>query len=263
MSGPSGGDRKRLFGPGKRGSDVVAIASRIVVVVTCISAAVAMIQGVAATPAPSTGTPAATEESSPSTPAATGPADTPSLTSSPSAARIGIVAGHAGHDPGAVCPDGLTEAEVNMDIAQRVANLLWAYGYEVDLLQEFDPLLDGYAADVLVSIHADSCDEYPDATPAASGFKVASVTESAVPEAEERLVACLTERYAARTGLYYHAGSVTVHMTQYHTFYEIDANTPAAIIETGFLHADREMLTMQAHVVAQGIVDGIVCYLES
>jgi len=32
--------------------------------------------------------------------------------------HIGIVAGHDGNDSGAVCPDGLTEAEVNRDIGR-------------------------------------------------------------------------------------------------------------------------------------------------
>jgi N-acetylmuramoyl-L-alanine amidase len=51
-------------------------------------------------------------------------------------------------------------------------------------------------------------------------------------------------------------------MTQYHTFNEINSNTPAAIIETGFLNLDRQFLTEQTDRVAQGIVDGITCYLN-
>jgi N-acetylmuramoyl-L-alanine amidase len=263
MSADGGEGSAGLFGRGRRGPDVLGIAGRVLVVVTCISAAVAMIRGFSATASPSPATATLTEEGSQATPAATGPSGDTASTGTPAGPRIGIVAGHSGSDPGAVCPDGLSEADVNLDIAQRVVNMLWALGYDVDLLEEFDPGLDGYAADVLISIHADTCEEFPDATPAASGFKVASVADSAVPEAEQRLVACLTERYAARTGLYYHEGSVTAHMTQYHSFYEIDPNTPAAIIEAGFLLADREILTTEAHVVADGIVDGILCFLEN
>jgi N-acetylmuramoyl-L-alanine amidase len=51
-------------------------------------------------------------------------------------------------------------------------------------------------------------------------------------------------------------------MTQYHTFYEIDPRTPGAIIETGFMLLDRELLTQQPDRVAQGIVDGIICFIE-
>ena len=166
--------------------------------------------------------------------------------------------------PGAVCPDGLEEVDINLDVAQRVASLLDSLGYETDLMQEFDPRLEGYFALALVSIHSDSCEAFPNAVPPATGFKVASVveSESLVPEAEDRLVNCLSQIYAARTGMYFHSNSITVDMDRYHTFYEIDARTPAAIIEIGFMYADRQMLTQRPDLVAQGIVDGIVCFLR-
>ena len=177
--------------------------------------------------------------------------------------HVGIVAGHWGSDTGAVCPDGLTEVEINLDVARRVVRLLQeTRGYQVDLLEEMDPRLEGYQADVLVSIHADSCQPFPNATPAASGFKVASVEGSMVHEAETRLVNCLAQCYAARTDMYFHKNSITPDMTQYHTFFEIDHQTPGAIIETGFMYHDRLMLTQRPDLVAQGIVDGIVCFLE-
>ncbi len=175
------------------------------------------------------------------------------------AARIGIVSGHRGNDSGAVCADGLTEAQVNFDHAVRVASLLRAQGYTVDILDEFDPRLQGYVADALVSIHADSCAYINDL---ATGFKVTRVLDSRLPEAEDRLVACLTARYQQATGLRFHANTVTYDMTQYHAFYEVAPTTPAAIIETGFLYLDRTILTRKAERVAQGIVDGILCYLN-
>jgi N-acetylmuramoyl-L-alanine amidase len=51
-------------------------------------------------------------------------------------------------------------------------------------------------------------------------------------------------------------------MTRYHTFYEIDDQTPAAIIEIGFMYSDRTMLTQRPDLVAQGIADGIICFIE-
>ena len=47
----------------------------------------------------------------------------PTLTPSPRL-RVGIVSGHMGHDSGAVCPDGLTEAEVNYKIAAMLQTML-------------------------------------------------------------------------------------------------------------------------------------------
>jgi N-acetylmuramoyl-L-alanine amidase len=49
-------------------------------------------------------------------------------------------------------------------------------------------------------------------------------------------------------------------MSRYHAFREIAATTPAAIIETGFLKADRELLTQRADRAAAGIVAGIECF---
>jgi len=170
--------------------------------------------------------------------------------------RVGIVAGHSGYDPGAVCPDGLTEAEVNMAVAQEVAALLSRKGYQVDLLKEYDDRLTGYRADALVSIHADSCD-----VPGASGFKVARVTDSVIPKAEDRLVGCLYQEYEATTGLPRHPSSITDNMTNYHAFREIDSYTPGAIIEMGFLLDDHDLLVYRPKLAARGIAAGVVCFL--
>jgi N-acetylmuramoyl-L-alanine amidase len=170
---------------------------------------------------------------------------------------IGIVAGHWGSDSGAICDGGLEEVDINLEIARRAVGALTAAGYEALLMEEFDDRLVGFRGRALISVHADAC-LYPEA----SGFKVARVVDSAVPGLEDRLVECLVSNYQARTGLAFHEGSITPDMTQYHTFYEIDPQTPGAIIEVGFMLADRDMLLNQPEVIAQGIVDGILCFVE-
>jgi N-acetylmuramoyl-L-alanine amidase len=52
-------------------------------------------------------------------------------------------------------------------------------------------------------------------------------------------------------------------MREYHAFYEIDPTTVAAIIETGFLNLDREILTRRTELVAGGIVEGILCFANN
>jgi len=52
-------------------------------------------------------------------------------------------------------------------------------------------------------------------------------------------------------------------MTSYHAFDEIDENTPAAIIETGFLNLDYQFLTKTPGLAAQGIAGGILCYIRN
>jgi N-acetylmuramoyl-L-alanine amidase len=173
---------------------------------------------------------------------------------------VGIVAGHWKNDSGAVCPDGLTEAAINLEIAARVQKQLVEAGYEVDLLSEFDPRLNGYQAAALVSIHNDSCQYINDE---ATGYKVASAMATHRPEQAATLTACLRQRYGAATSLPLHSTSVTMDMTSYHAFGEIHEMTPAAIIETGFLNRDREILTQRPDVVAFGVATGILCYLKN
>lgn len=173
------------------------------------------------------------------------------------APRVGVVAGHKGYDPGAVCDDGLTEAQVNEAIAGEVVKLLQRRGIRSELLEEYDDRLTDYQADALVSVHADSCN-----IPGATGFKVARVTSSAIPEAEDRLVACLYQEYGRYTGLPQHPASITDNMTNYHAFNEIAPLTPGAIIETGFLLDDRFILETKPKLVARGIAAGILCFLE-
>ncbi len=201
------------------------------------------------------------------------PANTPTPEPSPTPAPtatdehsglplVGIVAGHWGNDSGAECPDGVTEQQVNLDIARRVTEKLRAKGIWTDLLQEFDSRLTNYRADVLLSIHADSCDPI-DADPPATGFKVARSVASAIPNTEDQLVTCLTQEYAKATKMVFHENSITPDMTSYHSFSEIHLDTPAAIIETGFLHLDYDIIVKQPDLPAQGIANGILCFLDN
>ncbi len=179
--------------------------------------------------------------------------------------RIGIVAGHSGNDSGAVCLDGngnvtLTEADVNLKIAALVQEQLTQKGYQVDLLREYDTRLNGYRALAIVSIHNDSCDYINDQ---ATGFKVAAALNTNDLNRANRLTACLVDRYQHVTQMSFHAGSITSDMREYHSFREIDPDTVAAIIETGFLNLDREILTKQTDRVAEGVVQGILCFANN
>jgi len=174
--------------------------------------------------------------------------------------KIGIVAGHWGNDSGAVCADGLTEGDLNLQVASIVQKKLNELGYEVDILKEFDPKLSGYKASALVSIHADSCDYINND---ATGYKVAASMANPRPERSARLTACLRGRYGQVTGLPIHSQSVTSDMTSYHAFGEIDETTTAAIIEIGFLNLDREYLTNNTEAVASGILSGVICFLNN
>ncbi len=181
--------------------------------------------------------------------------------------RIGIVAGHTGpplqeglpEDPGAVCDDGLTERSINEVVAREVVAALRRDQYTVDLLEEFDPRLNGYQADVLVSIHTNDCQDYG---AAGTGYSIASaLARQTTRGQDERLLNCLIIQYGATTGLPQHQG-LTFDMTDYHTFGEVAVDTPTAIIELGFMRNDRSILLNQQSLIAQGISNGIRCFLR-
>ena len=186
--------------------------------------------------------------------------DVPTLGLKDQKLRIGLVAGHWGNDSGAVCSDSFTEADMNLQVASIVQKKLEDADFEVDLLEEFDSDLIGYQAAALVSIHSDSCDFI---NSNATGYKVAASMSNPHPERSARLTSCLRSRYGQATGLPVHSQSVTADMTSYHAFGEIDENTVAAIIEIGFLNLDREFLTNNTDLVADGIVNGILCYINN
>ncbi len=170
--------------------------------------------------------------------------------------RIGVISGHQGFDSGAICDDGRLEVETVAAIARNVERRLQRAGAQVDLLDEYDQRISGYVADALVSIHADSCIER-------SGFKAARWADSDMPAVEDRLVRCLSDGYAAATGLPFDADTITDDMTRYHAFRKLAVETPAAIVEVGFLGGDWDIIGRRPNVAADGIVDGLVCFLAA
>ncbi len=174
--------------------------------------------------------------------------------------RIGIISGHMGpeDDPGAICDeDGLTEAEINFAVADRVWRGLRERGYTVDLLEEFDVRLDDYRADALISIHSNDCSDYG----GASGFLVSKADARPDDGPDVRLMECIAQAYGARTALERRFG-LTRDMTDYHIFRKIHVNTPGIILELGFMRDDRELLTTQPDLLSQAIIEGIICYLR-
>lgn len=173
---------------------------------------------------------------------------------------VALISGHAGFDSGAVCQDAqgrvlLTEAEVNAEIAQQVYQRLLTQGnVQALLLEEYDPALNGLRADLLLSLHADSCINL-------SGYKAAHRANSPIPQQEGRILACLDSHYGPGTGLSPHPNTITHDMTAYHAFRRMDPQTPAAILEMGFLGGDQTLLTQEQRRVAAAIIASINCVL--
>jgi N-acetylmuramoyl-L-alanine amidase len=183
------------------------------------------------------------------------------LVSAAFAKNVAIISGHAGNDSGAVCTDAdnnttVTEAEINADVAEHVSQRLRRAGADVLILEEYDPQLAGLQADVLLSLHADSCID-------ASGYKATRHPDSPIAAVEDRLVRCIDDVYANTTSLRRHADTITHDMTLYHAFRRIDPATPAAILEMGFIGGDQDLLVHRTDLVAKGVADSLLCFLES
>jgi len=163
---------------------------------------------------------------------------------------------HRGFDSGAVCADGLTEAQVNENIADMVLASLQSQGIRAEKLDEFDARLDNFSGTALISIHADSCDYINEL---ATGFKIAG---SAFTDSSQ-LSICVEQAYFQATQMEYHANTITPDMADYHAFRQIAPRVPAIIIEVGFMNLDREMITTNAQVPATGLTNGILCFLDA
>lgn len=174
--------------------------------------------------------------------------------------QIALISGHAGNDSGAVCSDAagkptITEAAVNAQVVELAAQQLRRGGADLLVLEEYDERLQGLKADVLLSVHADSCIKV-------SGYKAVRSPDSPIGATADRLVACLDREYAKATQLKPHTDTITHNMTEYHAFRAIDPLTPAAILEIGFLGGDQALLTQHPELVAQGIAQSIICFLQ-
>ncbi|HEV8535495.1 MAG TPA: N-acetylmuramoyl-L-alanine amidase [Candidatus Limnocylindria bacterium] len=187
--------------------------------------------------------------------------------------RVGIQAGHWKTDEvpdelrrlvpqtGALW-EGVTEAEINLDIAQRVAVILNSNGIAVDVLPTTVPA--GYVADAFVALHGDS-----DGVGEWSGFKMAHGSRRG--PYEDLLLTAVRDSYWAATGLEYDGTHITANMRGYFAFswsryrHAVAAHTPAVILEMGYVSHDHDRALMldEPDRLASGIATGIMRFLDA
>jgi N-acetylmuramoyl-L-alanine amidase len=156
--------------------------------------------------------------------------------------------------------EGITEVEINLDIAQRVRVILNSKGIAVDILPTTIPV--GYVADAFVALHADS-----DGVGENSGFKMAHGARRG--PYEDALLNDIKSAYGAATGLAYDATHITSAMRGYYPFswsrfqHTVAAHTPAVILEMGYVSNDddRALMLDKPDVLATAISDGIMKFL--
>lgn len=159
---------------------------------------------------------------------------------------------------------GKQEWQVNLDIAQRTAQLLEAEGVEVDVLPTTVP--ERYRAHAFIAIHADG-----DLSGLLRGYKIARPGFSSIPETDDQLVEALYAAYGPATGLRRDDEHISMRMRYYYAFnsrrfcHAVATGVPQAIVETGFLTsaADRQLLLGNPDAAARGIADGVLAFLNS
>ena len=156
---------------------------------------------------------------------------------------------------------GWSEAEVNLRIAERTAELLRSQGVVVDVLPATVP--PAYWADVFIAIHADGSTDT-----GASGFKIAAPWRDLTGNADN-LVIALEATYQQVTSLPKDP-NITRNMRGYYAFswwryrHAIHPMTTAAIVETGFLTnpSDRRIIVLEHERPARALALGITDYLK-
>ena len=157
--------------------------------------------------------------------------------------------------------EGVTEVEINLDIAQRVGVILNSKGIAVDILPTTIPV--GYVADAFVALHADS-----DGVGVNSGYKMAHGARRG--PYEDALLNDIKDAYGAATRMDYDPTHITSQMRGYYPFswsrfqHAVAAHTPAVILEMGYVSSDddRALMLDRADLVANSIADGILKFLK-
>lgn len=185
--------------------------------------------------------------------------------------RVAIQVGHldAGGQPDELAPlrvstgaqvGELREVDVNLAVAEALADRLRAAGVDVEVLPARVP--PGYRADVLLSVHADASLD-----PARRGYKSAH----AVPARNDReplLKAAVDAAYLVASGLPDDDANVTGAMLDYYAFaahrlrHAAHRSTAAVIVELGYLSHERDRAWMlDPERPAAALADGVVRYL--
>ena len=173
--------------------------------------------------------------------------------------RIGLLPGHNQKDVGAICPDGLSEQDVNREIANKVQELLNLENIYVDILVGDETTLKEYNGSLILSIHVNSCEYINDQ---ATGYK-ALIPRSRENDASIRLYACISSNYQQETGLRFLNNSYSTDMLLADSFDMVNPSIPVLVLEAGFLNLDRAILTEKPDLIGKGIAKGIICYLNN
>lgn len=173
---------------------------------------------------------------------------------------IGILVGHWKVDSGHVCENGIVEADVTEAIANQVSIKLNALGYPVKLLAETDMDLINYRGPALVALYTGSCEDTPENK---SGFMIGTTLSTSDLNSSNALAVCMGEIYQASTKLDFTYQIIASDQPAFTLFEMVNPDTPMIYLEMGSLYHDQSVLIENSEKVANGIVNGIQCYLDT
>ena len=187
--------------------------------------------------------------------------------------RVGI---QIGHDNVAAHPDelaqlrwntgghanGVDEVDLNRAVAAALRAQLRAYGITVDLLRATPP--EGYYADLVISLHADSVLD-----PTRRGYKSAYFDPERNP-LEPLLKAYIDDAYLSFSGFPHDFENTTQNMHRYYAFnaqryrHSVHPGTPSLLVEMGYLSSEVDMVFLnQPELPAAALKEGIIAFLRA
>ncbi len=195
-------------------------------------------------------------------------------------ATVAIDPGHGGSEPGAVGPNGLTEKELNLDIARRTARLLEQQGITVVLTRTADyrvPLAvraeigNRLGSELMVSIHHNAPNGIDSDTPGTEVFVQSGSDESSRLGGliQEEVVAALSQFEGVEWTTALGAGAIAVVNDSGEDAYGMirRPEMPAVLAELGYLSNASEaslFLTDEYRdVSAQALATAIVRWLQT
>ena len=194
--------------------------------------------------------------------------------------RVVLDPGHGGPETGTIGPNRLREADLNLDVAQRVEQLLLAQGISVELTRRDDQqwtiparaeLIGSLAPALVVSVHHNGGALGPSAGPGTLVFHQADDPSS------RRLAGLLFEEVTARLGELDIAftqgqapGALAVRNQEGTDYYGVLRRTvgvPTVIVESLYLSSPAEAAALERDEVrqaeAEAIAGGVVRYLTT
>ncbi len=183
------------------------------------------------------------------------------------ATKIFIDAGHGGTDPGAIA-NGVTEQDVNLNVARQLAELLRKNGYEVmeyrttkvenvlpqknaDLSNRAN-MANRWGADYFISIHSNSS-----LNPSANGFEAYVYRlNSRAAELAESIVKSVVNNLGSKNNGVRQANFAVLRRTR----------MPSVLLELGYVSNPTEALNLNSSAwqkaVAEAIYEGIYNFVK-